>query len=441
VLSRFSAQSLGIVRAAHAACRRISWALADQAASSITNFAVGAVVARSLGAAGFGVFSLLWVTYALALNVSRGLATDPLVVRFTAAPAPSWAAAVRRSSGTALFIGLGLGGVCMLAALLFGSPVRAGLLALGLVLPALLVQDSWRYAFFAAGAGHKALVNDLVWAVAMAPTLLFAIHHGSVAGFVLAWGAAGALAALVGIVQTGLCPQPSATRRWLTQHRDLATRYLLENVSVSGATQIRAYGVGALAGLTAVGTLRGAELLVGPFLVLVMGLGLVAVPEAVRVLQRSPRRLWLFCMLLGGGQAAAALTWGLALLALPDMAGRVVLGSVWEPASKLILPITLSVSCAGVCTAAATGLRALGAARFSLRAQLFQSTGYAGGGLAGAAIAGARGASWGTAIMMAVGATVWIFQLRAGLRECDALRPERLPGEPVIADPPDLRTP
>ena len=42
---------------------RLSWGLADQAASSLSNFVVGVYVARSLGLTAFGVFSLAWVTY------------------------------------------------------------------------------------------------------------------------------------------------------------------------------------------------------------------------------------------------------------------------------------------------------------------------------------------------------------------------------------------
>jgi hypothetical protein len=41
---------------------RLGWGIADQAVSSITNFALGIVVARSLGAADFGASSLAWVT-------------------------------------------------------------------------------------------------------------------------------------------------------------------------------------------------------------------------------------------------------------------------------------------------------------------------------------------------------------------------------------------
>ncbi len=429
-------------RTARATAGRVSWGLADQAVSSLTNFAVGIFVARSLGATGFGVFTIAWVTYGVVLNVSRGLATDPLVVRFSGVPAESWRAAVSRSSGTALLIGIVSGAVSVLAGTALGGTIGASFVALGLVLPALLLQDSWRFAFFAAGQGRKALTNDLVWAAALIPALVFAADNGSVFGFVLAWGLSGAVAAGYGCVQTRLLPQLAGMRAWLRQQRDLGPRYLVENVSNSGASQLRMYGVGAIAGLADVGALRGAELLLGPFLALLMGLSLVAVPEAARVLRRAPRRLPQFCLILGGGQAAAALAWGLTLLVLvPDGVGRLVLGSVREPASEQILPVTLSVTGAGLVAGAAAGLRALGVSRRSLRAQLFASAAYLSAGLAGATVAGALGASWGSALAMWFGAAVWWFQLRAGLRDLTTA-----PTGPAVAvvtqvDHEEMRTP
>lgn len=93
--------------------QRLSWGLGDQAVSSLTNFVVGMVVARSLGATEFGVFSLAWVTYGVALNVSRGLATDPLVVRFSGVDDKPWRAAVSRATGTATAVGLATGVCCV----------------------------------------------------------------------------------------------------------------------------------------------------------------------------------------------------------------------------------------------------------------------------------------------------------------------------------------
>ncbi|MEO3977924.1 hypothetical protein [Streptomyces sp. CAU 1734] len=398
---------------------RLSWGLADQAVCSMTNFAVGIYVARSLGLAAFGVFSLAWVTYGVVLSVSRGVATDPLMVRFSGVPADSWRTAAARASGTSLCVGAAVGTVCLAAGLGIGGGVGSAFAALGAVLPALLLQDAWRFSFFAAGTGRKAFANDLLGGVALIPAMVVAARAGSVAAFVLAWGAAAAVAAGYGCLQSGILPRPAGVRRWLRDHRDLGYRYLVENVGVSGAAQLRAYGLGLIVGVSAVGVVRGAELLLGPFLAVLMGLSLVTVAEAARVLRQAPHRLRQFCLLLGGGQAVAALIWGAALLLVPDRAGELVLGGVWHAASELIVPATLGVAGAGLGVGAAAGLRALAAARRSLRCQLFASTCYVAGGLGGAALGGTVGSAWGVAAATLSGSAVWWLQLRAALRERD----------------------
>ncbi|MFG2129244.1 hypothetical protein ACGFNV_15785 [Streptomyces sp. NPDC048751] len=408
---------------------RLSWGLADQAASSVSNFAVGIYVARSLGVTAFGVFSLAWVTYGVVLNVSRGLATDPLTVRFSGVSDASWRGAVARSTGTALGVGAAIGGVCLVGGLALGGRVGPAFACLGVLLPGLLLQDAWRFSFFAAGIGRKAFFNDLVWCVALVPAMVVAARVGSVAAFVLAWGASATVAAGYGYIQSGILPRMTQARGWLREQRDLGYRYLVENVSLSGASQLRAYGLGAIAGLGAVGAVRGAELLMGPFLAVLMGLSLVTVPEAARVLRQAPHRLGRFCLLLGGGQAGAALLWGAALLLMPNRLGELALGSVWHSASQLIAPITLGVAGAGLGTGAAAGLRALGAARRSLRSQLFASACYVGGGLGGAAVAGTVGSAWGVAAATVSGSAVWWLQLRSALREHhqDSIREVRTP--------------
>ena len=398
--------------------RRLTWGLGDQAVSSMTNFVVGVFVARELGVAAFGIFSLAWVTYGVLLNVSRGLATDPLVVRFSGVSTTDWRAATSRAAGTAILVGAAFGVLSALAGFAIGGTLGGAFVALAVVAPGMLLQDSWRFAFFAAGQGHKAFVNDVVWAVAMIPLLVLASAHGTVWGFVLAWGGASLLAAGCGWLQSGITPHFNGVRDWLHTHRDLGTRYLVENVGNSGASQLRMYGLGAIAGLADVGAIRGAELLLGPFLALLMGLNLVAVPEAARVLRHAPERLARFCLTLGGVQAIAAATWGAILLLLvPDTLGRLVLDDVWAHAEPLILPVSLSVTGAGVVAGAAAGLRALGAAPRSLRAQLWASAGYLGFGLVGAWLGGAVGMSWGSTTAMWLGAGLWWLQLRAALRE------------------------
>src|SRR5580765_3039256 len=222
---------------------RISWGLADQAVSSITNFAVSLVVARSLGVVNFGIFGLAWVTYAVVLNISRGLVTDPLAVRFSGASEGAWRAAVAQTSGASLVVGLITGAASVAGGLLAGEPLGTGFIALGVVLPAVLLQDNWRFAFIAGGDNRKAFVNDLIWGLALIPAMFVASVHGTVGSYLLAWGASAAVAAGYGCVQARLLPRPAQSLTWLRSHRDLGPRYLVENVCVSGATQIRMFGV------------------------------------------------------------------------------------------------------------------------------------------------------------------------------------------------------
>jgi hypothetical protein len=69
---------------------RFGWGLGDQAMSSLSNAAMSFYVARTLSPAEFGAFSIAYVTYSFALNASRGLATEPLLVRFSHTNAPAW---------------------------------------------------------------------------------------------------------------------------------------------------------------------------------------------------------------------------------------------------------------------------------------------------------------------------------------------------------------
>jgi O-antigen/teichoic acid export membrane protein len=427
--------------------RRLGWGVADQAVSSLTNFAVTIYVARTLGATMFGAFSLAYVTYAFVLNASRGLATDPLMVRFSGTDVPTWRRAVASCTGAATVVGLAAGICVLVAAAVLSGTARAAFLALGLTLPGLMLQDSWRYSFFALGRGSRAFLNDLVWAAALAPALLFlrVSGHAEVFWYVFVWGAAATVAAAVGPLQARVVPRLSDTRKWLSRQRDLGPRYLLENTSNSGAAQLRLYGVGIISGLAAVGYVQAASTLMGPFLVIFMGMSLVTVPEAARVLRRSPRHLRLFCVLVGGGLAVMGLAWGVVLLvALPRGLGNWLLGSIWRPTYPLVLPLTIAVIGACVSAGASAGLHALGAARRSLRAMAVASAAYLVLGLVGALVGGAVGTVRGVAIATCAGALLWWWELRAGLKESASVpsgsrRPDGRHRRPAAARPGDVR--
>ncbi len=410
--------------------RRFSWGLADQAVSSLTNSAVSIYVARELGAVAFGAFSLAYVTYAFVLNASRGLGTDPLVVRYSGTDTRTWRRAVASSSGTALFVGTVAGAGALIAAFLLSGTARLAFIALAVTLPGLMLQDSWRYAAFAAGRGHLAFINDSIWAFSMVPGLIILqkTGHANVFTFVLVWGAAACLGAAVGPLQTGVIPKPLAIRSWVSRHRDLGPRYLAENSANSAAGQLRTYAIGFILGLAAVGYVQASSTLMGPFLVVLMGISLVTVPEAARMLRKSQRHLQLYCVVLGAVLALAAMAWGAVLLvALPRGLGELLLKSIWKPAYPLVLPATIGIAAACVIAGASAGLRALAASRRSLPSQIATSIVYVALGVAGAYIDGAVGTVYGVAIAVWIGAGVWWWQLHRALREASAVRPDGRP--------------
>jgi O-antigen/teichoic acid export membrane protein len=397
--------------------------------SSLTNFAVNIYIARELGAVEYGAFSLAYVTYAFALNASRGLATDPLLVRFSYTDPPTWRRAVANCTGTAAVVGLATGTCVLLAALVLGGSTRLAFLALGLTLPGLMLQDSWRFAFFAKGRGSHAFLNDVVWLVTLVPALVLlkATHHSSVFWFVLAWGASATVAAAVGPLQAHVMPKLPGVWEWLSRQRDLGFRYMVEGTTNSAATQLRNYGIGLILGLAAVGYVQAASTLMGPFMVIITGSGLIILPEAAKMWRDSPRRLPKYCIIISAVYTLLGLAWGAVLLvALPRGLGSGLLGPIWRPSYPLVLPTTISIMGLCVTSGAGTGLHAAGAARQSLRAAILTSAIYVACSVAGAVEGGAVGAVEGTAVATWLGALVYWWQLSSALRESDRAGGHRL---------------
>jgi O-antigen/teichoic acid export membrane protein len=403
---------------------RLSWGIVDQAVGSASNFALSLYVAKEFGPAAFGAFSLTFITFTVILNASRGTATDPLMVRYSGAIGERWRDATAAASATAIMVGAIAGVGCVVVGFLLPHSVGPAFIALGVLLPGLMLQDSLRFAFFAAGRPRAALLNDVVWTVLLLLALVMvheAGYEADTVGVVLClvgFGGTASIAALFGLYQARVLPWPSKVAGWLREHSQLSFRYLIENVSASGAVQIRASVLGAVAGIAAVGYLRGAEILMGPFLVVLSGVSQLSVPEASRIFHSNSRRLPHFCAVLGGAQAVAALAWGaVLLLVLPLGPGHMLLNEVWMPASQLIVPVTLNVCALSFLNAVTAGLRGMGVARRSLQARLTNSAVYVLLCVSGAILFGVQGACWGAVLATSFGVLVSTLHLRAALAD------------------------
>ena len=404
------------------ALRGIGWAALDQAVSSCTNFGITVVAARELSRAGFGAFGLSFSISIVVMGFLRSLVTEPLLSRPEAAQGQSRRPVFGAVTGASLMVACVAGAGVALAGLFLEADIGRALLALAVLLPGVCLQDAWRYCFISQGRPLTAVVNDSVWLLLQVAALVGLATTGrwSPAWILLTWGGAGAGAALLGIVQAGVLPRPQAAWSWLRDQRDLGGRYCLEFVTSNGAIQLALVGLGAISGLTALGAVRGAQTFFGPLGVLFNSVLLAVVPAATR-LRTAPARLRHLAAAVSAGVCAIAIIWTIIGLGLPQSAGRELFGASWDSTRRVLLPMGLTFIAHGVAGGPYAGLRSLAAAREGLYVRLLSLPLVITGSLAGAAIGGDTGFTYGLAVAAVVTAPIYWWQFaRASGRSVEA---------------------
>ncbi len=392
--------------------RRVGWGLGDQALSSLTNFALTVMVAHESTPRAFGLFALLFAAYCVVLGICRAVCSEPLMVRFSEAAGAGWRRGASLASGSALAIGVLSGAICLAVGVGIGGPSSGLIVIFGLALPGLLLQDTWRFAFSAAGRSRYSFMNDALYAGVLAPLLLILVLNGKtgVSALIAAWGVAALIAAAFGVWQAGLLPRSSQALAWWRLQSDLAARYIVEFLALAGECQMVIFGIAIVTNLAGVAAIRGGLLLLGPLNIAMYAAMLSAVPEAVRLLRSGRKRFELACALLSAGLALMTMLWAGLVLLLPSSFGQAVFGSVWTGARPVVFPLALGFAALGVIMGAAVGLRALADAKRSFRARMTVSPVIMTSVLIGALTRGAVGGAWGLAVGQSIAAVVfWIY--------------------------------
>jgi O-antigen/teichoic acid export membrane protein len=415
--------------------RRAAWSVLDQILSSVTNFALAIVVAQIGDKYELGAFEVVFSVYLFASGCSRALGAEPLLVRHSDTDPDDLESAAASAVGISLVAGLVAAVPCLAVAAVIGDgPLALPLVALGVTLPALLVQDAWRYVFFAAGRPAKALVNDLVWGVVLVALIVWLLvgPDPSVALLVLAWGGSATVAALLGMWQTGILPRPSATRPWLHRQRDLVPRFLGEFVVGQGAAQLSIWLVGIFGGLGVLGALRAAGVLVGPARLFLTAAPGAAIPELIRIRRRSPARFQRLVAVMSWGLALSVGVWMAAVLAVPDRYGEALLKANWEPGRRIFLLIGLSWAALGLGTGAMVALRVLADAKGSFRARMLICPVVLAVPPISVAVGDEMGAAAGIAVVSLWSAGVWWAIYRRSLRTAEEPQPADGPFDATV---------
>jgi hypothetical protein len=349
--------------------QRRALVMADQGVSGLSNVVVSIFVARSLPDAGFGAFGVAAIVAMLTLGVSRALIGEPLLSRFSRGTAEAREGLVPDMLGAALVVSLAASLVVAVAGLAVGGDAGAALVVLALVLPLIVVQDTWRYAFIV-DRPAAALAIDVVWLAGVFVALPLAPGSAEAPWYVAAWGLTAGIGAVCGQVlgRAAVVHAPHPFR-WLRQNGDMGVRFLGEFATGQAVGQSVLLGVGAIAGLGVLGAVRAAQTFFGPINTIHAGIFLALVPEGAQA-RDDPVRLRRLMLAASGLLASVAVVWTAVGLALPASAGAQLFGASWSDASDLIGFMGLAMIAGSVATGGLTGLRALGAARASLRARL-----------------------------------------------------------------------
>jgi O-antigen/teichoic acid export membrane protein len=429
----------GIPRLATASFRLlrvVSWNVVDQALSALSNLGLSIAVARTTSASGFGAFAVAFLVFGICLAVTKSAVGQPLQMRLSGATTVERRRGFSAALGAATVLGGGFGFVVSLAGLAVGGEVGSALLALALVFPGLILQDSCRMAAFTLGRPQLAALMDAVWAAVQFGLLAILIRNGQheVGGLIVAWGAAGLVSALLGAALLRTRPVLSRTSAWLRDHRDLI-RYLLPEYFLGlGATQFGMLLVGAIASATAVGSLRAAQVLLGPLGIVGLAVFQFAVPEVARQTPASARWLTTLAAGLSGGLGLLTIGYVALMLLLPDAVGVALFGSSWAGAAAVLLAMGLSSVSSSLANGPAGVLYGLGQARATFRINLAKGPVLLLALLASTWAAGAVGAAWALAAVEAVVLPAWILTLR---RTLSRLRgPGQVDDTSVLVEPP-----
>ena len=184
---------------------------------------------------------------------------------------------------------------------------------------------------------------------------------------------------------------------WLRENAGLSIRLGGDFAINIGGIALTTSLLAGLLGLAATGGLRFAQTLLGPIQVLFGAVAAFMVPFLVRRLAgrgslalRRPALLLSLCCFLASAIVVAL------LMALPDVAGRELLGDSWDNARAVLLPVGVTQSAIAIALGGGFPLpKAMGRADLLLRVTLIQAPLIFGLALGGGGLARHRGRSLG----------------------------------------------
>ncbi len=335
----------------------LAWGVADQVASSATNFGLSVLAGRLLGSSGLGVVFLGFSTYLLALSFVRGLVMEPFVVATSALNENEQQAATRACTMLVTVAGAATSLLMVIVGLAVGDPLGRSLLIFAPWTGVAIVQDHWRSVLFRDQRGRAAAINDGVWALGMVAMLPIALTYRYDWVIVTTWGVGSAFAALVGIWQIKLRPSglSNAIAWWRRELRYLGSWLAVQNVVFSAGAQLTVVLLAGQLGAGNLGGIRAVDVVFAPMTLIGEALSFPGVPIVARALAISAAnaRRWAWRLSVGASLLVGA------YLAIATAFSRLILSHLFGPEFAVFTAIVIPVALGQLLRTCATGFSIL----------------------------------------------------------------------------------
>jgi O-antigen/teichoic acid export membrane protein len=423
---RYRSRRQGLLSVAkHTAGGRLTTITIDQAVSSASNVLISVLAARALGVESFGYFGVVFLSYVTVQGAARALVGEPLLVR-----PEETRARPGEAIGTALVLGFGFAAVILaVGAITYLGNEHLGraFAVLAVCVPLLLLQDLGRFIAFSTHRPTRAVWLDLTWLVLVIAAVggLVASGSTSLPWFVAVWAGSGAAAGVLTLVQYRH-HRVRLQLGWLRETWSFSWRYTLSFASMQSAALGVSVALIVIAGAKALGAVRGALLLLGPFVQFQAAAIAAGVAEVSRMAPddvSGVRRHVLRTTRLTFAVAAVNAT---VLVLLPDVVGEQILGATWAETEPLLLPAGIQMVLLGLISGTRSALLGLRAVRRTTALDIGTTVFTLSSTVAGAIVGGAVGAFWFIACAQGVVAAVWWI----------AFSSHKQSGSPAHTDPP-----
>jgi O-antigen/teichoic acid export membrane protein len=331
----------------------LSWSGVDQVLASLSNLVIALALARSGGAEALGIFTVAFAFYLMASGLLRALLSEPLLtIPVTQDGVPDQPERFGAATAVAYLIPASL--IVIVIGLASG---RIEIVIVGVVLPLVSMQDFFRYVYFRRGRPELAAVLDAAWVATSLVGWPLVTAQGQVSVGLAVWALGGALGVLLAAVISRVRPASlrDSLAWWWRDMRPLGGFLALAGLLSTFFSQITTIGLATILGVSDLGTLRGAQIVLGPIGLAVTGFNVYTLPRLSASRARQNTRV---ALLVSGGAALLAAASTVVLWLLTPLLVSLLYGENLDVPPVLVLALGIGVTLGALSTGPALMLMA-----------------------------------------------------------------------------------